>query len=284
MGNLTREFLSDLCISVTDIAVEASYAVLKIYESKEHNNLEVELKKDESNFESPLTVADKKSNEIICAGLRQLEFEGSTIPIISEENLETPFSEREKYQRYWLVDPLDGTKEFIKRNGQFTVNIALIEKVEDKYEPVLGVVTIPVEHKIYYGLSKDASYVGSFSSSSSNWRSSSVKLKKTRPSISGNIKVIVSNSHMNKATEEYIKTEIGKDNDIIRCGSSIKFMKIAEQQADIYPRLNPCMEWDIGASHAILLGAGCNIYDINGKQIYYNSRTLKIESLISIYD
>lgn len=233
-GPLTREDVDQ----VLDIAKEAGDAILDIYEDAE--GVEIDRKADDS----PLTEADMASHRTIVEGLEELPV---GIPILSEEGADTIGPEtRHNWARHWLVDPLDGTKEFVKRNGEFTVNIALVEKGR----PVLGIVHLPVPARTFvavpgedaYVLGEDARHV----------------LEAEPPHPEEPVKIVVSRSHLNEATEAYVEgiEEAGREVELVRAGSSLKFTRIAEGQAHLYPRLAPTMEWDTAAAQAVLEAAG----------------------------
>ncbi len=239
---------------VVQISKEAGALILDIYDTYDFENLKV-LTKDDS---SPLTIADKASHNHIEKELAKLD---SSIPILSEEGSLVDYSDRSKWDKFWLIDPLDGTKEFIKRNGEFTVNIALI----DKGIPVLGVVYAPVIDTVWYG-----SELGSYrSKSNENPNLISVKNSdKDEPII-----VVASRSHLGDKVLEFVKKY---DNyEFLQMGSSIKLCLVADGTADIYPRLGPTMEWDTAAAHAVVLHAGGDVVDNeNGKRLTYNKPNL----------
>ena len=223
----------------------ASQLILQIYH---RNNFMVEIKEDKS----PLTEADKKANEYICNQLISIY---PDIPIISEENKNADYNTRSKYEFAWLIDPLDGTKEFIRRNGEFTVNIGLIHLGV----PVAGFVNIPCSGITYWAIKGCGAWKKNYN------EDESVMIESREALYGGLIKkrksiVLASRSHMNDETTEYI-SKLGEV-ELKNVGSSIKLMWIAENKADIYPRLAPTMEWDTCASDAILreLGGGCQIY------------------------
>lgn len=235
------------------IALKAGQAIMEIYDNVE--DFGIEIKKDDS----PLTKADQAANEIICKGLEALEYE---FPIISEENKQIAYTDRKDYDYFWLVDPLDGTKEFIKRNGEFTVNIALIKK--DR--PVAGVVYLPVKQELYYALEGHGAYkiVGDVES-----KISSQTFKETQD----NLKIVCSRSHINEDTENFISKYTNHEK--VACGSSLKFIIIARGDAHVYPRLGPTMEWDTAAAHAVLNEAGGEIIDhTTGVELKYNKESL----------
>ena len=234
---------SDFMINSIDIDVlvkitqEAGDEILKIYETP----FEVEHKADDS----PLTAADKASNAVIIKGLEEHYPE---IPVISEENKQQTYGERKDWNYCWLVDPLDGTKEFIKKNGEFTVNIALIH--ENKV--VLGVIYVPVTGVTYYARKGE----GSFKSASRGAAFQAIKAKKA--GAADTAKIIVSRSHLKPKTEAYIEAQRQKyaDVEMIPAGSSLKLCLVAEGTAHIYPRFGLSMEWDIAAGHIIAEEAG----------------------------
>ncbi|MFY0698247.1 MAG: 3'(2'),5'-bisphosphate nucleotidase CysQ [Balneola sp.] len=214
---------------IKKIAKEAGQEILKYYDEE----IEVESKTDDS----PLTKADLAAHHYIVNELKKLTPE---IPIISEESGIPDFDERKKWDRFWLVDPLDGTKEFIKKNGEFTVNIALI--VQDK--PTLGVVYVPAFDILYYG--DNAS--GSFKQESNK---SPVQLNTLPYDKSKKARIVVSRSHGDDSTKrklEKIGIEVSEE---VPSGSSLKFCLVAEGKADLYPRLGPTMEWDTAAADAV---------------------------------
>jgi 3'(2'), 5'-bisphosphate nucleotidase len=227
-------------ISIIEMAAQL---ILQIYH---RDNFGIEIKEDKS----PLTEADKKANEYICNQLTSLY---PDIPIISEENKNDGYEIRSKYEFAWLIDPLDGTKEFISRNGEFTVNIGLIHLGV----PVAGFVNIPCSGITYWAIKGCGAWKKNYNEEDSVMiephRGDRVRRKKKI--------VLASRSHMNEETAEYI-AKLGGEVELINVGSSIKLMWIADNKADIYPRLAPTMEWDTCASDAILreLGGGCMIY------------------------
>lgn len=239
------ENFDDLLELAVLAAKEASKEILEVYNSK---NFEIEIKSDRS----PLTIADKRSHERITEILKS-----SSLPILSEEGKEIPYSERSKWDLFWMVDPIDGTKEFIKRNGEFTVNIALIKG----QEPVLGVVLVPVSEEVYWGKSG----YGAFKDGK-KIRVNSYSFKDSR------LKVVASRSHLNDETRTFIDNL--HDPVIISKGSSLKLLLVAEGEADVYPRYAPTMEWDTAAAHAILKEAGGRIVDRDDNELMYNKKDL----------
>lgn len=241
--------LETLLAPVREIARRASQKILEIYQSEDFG---VEDKSDNS----PLTRADMASHHVICDGLAQLT---PDIPVFSEESAKLPFSARSKWSRYWLVDPLDGTKEFIKRNGEFTVNIALI----DGHTAVLGVVHIPVSDTAYYA----AKGVGAFKAVGTE---PAVELR-TRKLNPERIVAVGSRSHGGDAVAAFTAKLPGEVT-LISQGSSLKLCLVAEGQADIYPRLGPTSEWDTAAAQCVVEQAGGVVVDLSMSTIRYNAK------------
>ena len=200
--------------------------------------------------------------------------EKTNIPIISEENAQIDYEIRKGWSRCWIVDPLDGTKEFIKRNGEFTVNIALVENGK----PVLGVVYVPVERKLYYANVKTKECYSLFLSLEESFNVQLEKSSKIQPKkFAGEIRVVGSRSHMNQETLDFVNSvkNDGKKIKVISKGSSLKFCLIAEGNADIYPRFAPTMEWDTAAAHAICKAAGVSVISKEtNKELTYNKENL----------
>jgi 3'(2'), 5'-bisphosphate nucleotidase len=218
---------------IVTIAKEAGKAIMQVYKQ----DFEVEYKQDSS----PLTLADKKANDIIEDGLNQLSV---NLPIISEEGDDILYKDRKHWQYFWLVDPLDGTKEFAKKNDEFTVNIALIHK--DK--PVLGVVYAPALDICYWAKQGEGAF------------KDGKKLPLKAADQHNTYKIIVSRSHMSDETQAFIDAiDTNKEKELISIGSSLKICLVAEGEADIYPRLGPTMEWDTGAAHAIIQESGGSV-------------------------
>jgi len=245
-------------------SLDAGDEIMKIYEQ----DFDFELKSDFS----PLTVADRNANEIINKYLLK-----TNIPIISEENAQLDYSIRRKWDSCWIVDPLDGTKEFIKRNGEFTVNIALIENGV----PILGVVYVPVEKKLYYADVNEG--VACLTAIDSNIKEpselvkKSTLLKRNKLVSKDKIRIVASRSHLNDETKEFIKNieSNNKKVEIVSKGSSLKFCIVAEGKADIYPRFAPTMEWDTAAAHAICKAVGISITNNKtNKELTYNKEEL----------
>lgn len=238
-------------------AIQAGKEILDVYY---HADFELEFKSDNS----PLTVADKRANHIINECLSD-----TGIPILSEEGRSIDYSERKNWELFWLVDPLDGTKEFVKRNDEFTVNIALI----DRNSPIGGVVYVPVTHIIYW-----ASPGGSFKAFVDGEKVSVQSVQQLPLNISNEKFIIAgSRSHLSPETVSFIQSidTKGKDIELKSKGSSLKICMVAEGIADIYPRLAPTMEWDTAAGHAIVKYAGKNIYQMENKEpVVYNKENL----------
>jgi 3'(2'), 5'-bisphosphate nucleotidase len=243
----------NLAKEVTKIAKKAGDAIMKIYDNSD--NFQVQHKADES----PLTIADQAANEIICHLLENLAVK---YPIISEENKSIDFEERKKYTHYWLVDPLDGTKEFIKRNGEFTVNIALIES----QHPVLGVVYAPVLEEMYFAVKEEGAFLVK--------ENLTIQLHASRFSKKDkNLSVVCSRSHLNEATQNFVD-ELDEPK-LVAQGSSLKFLILAKGEAHLYPRLAPTMEWDTGAAQIILEEAGGRVLHAETKEpLLYNKENL----------
>ncbi len=244
-------------------ALEAGEAIMKVYNS----NIAVEYKEDKS----PLTKADKNANTIINSYLKQTEF-----PIISEENKQTDFTIRQTWETCWIVDPVDGTKEFIKRNGEFTVNIALVKEGK----PLLGVIYVPVSKTLYFANVEEKqaykSELNSHKTEISKVFEVAQVLNKAN-SENNKVRVVGSRSHMNSETQEYIEIlkQTGRDVEIVSKGSSLKFCIIAEGKADVYPRFAPTMEWDTAAGQAICNSVGIDVISQETKEpLLYNKKNL----------
>jgi 3'(2'), 5'-bisphosphate nucleotidase len=239
--------LKSLIEPVIALTEEAGRAILEVYSTE----FDVESKADES----PLTQADLASHHCIAAGLERLT---PGIPVISEESGLPSFAERSQWPRYWLIDPLDGTKEFVNRNGEFTVNIAFIEG----QRPVLGVVHVPVQDKTYVGCDG----VGA-----------TLRPPDTAPqaihvaATSGTpVRVVGSRSHRGASLDAYLEA-LG-EHDMVPMGSSLKFCVVAEGGADIYPRLGPTSEWDTAAAQAVVEQAGGSVVTLDGNPMKYNTK------------
>ncbi|MDQ0162555.1 3'(2'),5'-bisphosphate nucleotidase CysQ [Aeribacillus alveayuensis] len=251
-------------IDLLKISLDAGKEILQVYK----NNFGIESKEDHS----PLTLADKKSHEIIVKGLSSLY---PNIPVLSEEGKSIPFETRKEWNYFWLVDPLDGTKEFIKKNGEFTVNIALIEAGK----PVFGIIYAPVLDTAYFAKKG----IGSFKlvNASTVEVQDDLELVNASARLSLAIKkekisVVASRSHLSPETEKYIhqmKEKYGEV-DITSAGSSLKLCLVAEGKADVYPRFAPTMEWDTAAGQAIVEQVGGRVVKTDGKPLRYNKENL----------
>jgi 3'(2'), 5'-bisphosphate nucleotidase len=243
-----------------DAALKAGKETLKYYQQ----DFEVLLKEDHS----PLTLADLEANKVINEMLKSTD-----IPILSEENKLISYEERKSWKKFWLVDPLDGTKEFINKRNEYTINIALIEEGI----PVLGVVFAPALYTIYYGLEELGSYkaITTENNDAGDVLSKASQLNKTKPP--KELRIVASRSHMSDETRDFISKieEKSKIRELQSYGSSLKLCMVAEGTADIYPRLGPTMEWDTAASHAVAIHAGCKILNLDGHgALQYNKRDL----------
>lgn len=239
--------LESLIEPIVALAEDAGRAILEVYST----DFEVQNKEDES----PLTQADLASHRWIEAGLLSLT---PDIPIISEESGLVDFDERSQWQRYWLIDPLDGTKEFVNRNDEFTVNIALI----DNNRPVLGVVHVPV---------LDKTYVGCEGAGAQRRDGDSPPVRIEVAAAAGKSpRIVGSRSHRGSSLDAYLES-LG-DYDMIPMGSSLKFCVIAEGGADLYPRLGPTSEWDTAAAQAVIEQAGGSVVTLDGKPMRYNTK------------
>lgn len=258
-------------------AISAGNAINEIYRSED---FDVQYKTDKS----PLTMADQKSNDIITSALRASDF-----PILSEEGKNTPYTQRKNWERFWMVDPLDGTKEFIKRNGEFTVNIALI----DNDRPVLGTIFVPDRNTLYFA----GCNFGAFKLQDGPFN----KLQESRADAAEEARILLaqiveqssrlpvdqprrasltivgSRSHKTAELEAYVaeKRKSFGDVEFISAGSSLKICLVAEGRADLYPRLGPTMEWDTAAGQAIAENAGAAVYRYDTEEpLIYNKEDL----------
>ena len=241
-------------------ALKAGVAIMEIYNGED---FEVEFKGDNS----PLTKADKAAHEIIASYLSD-----SSLPILSEEGSEIPYTERKNWNRFWMVDPIDGTKEFIKRNGEFTVNIALIEN----QKPILGVVYAPALKDLYFAEEGFGSFkMEGITSIEDTYKSEGIDLSKSV--YPETYTLVVSKSHMNKETQEFVDLKEKECGEIATAsfGSSLKICKVAEGNAHCYPRFGPTMEWDTAAAHAIAIYASNNVNKVNtALNLKYNKENL----------
>ena len=250
--------LEKLLEPVTQIAVEAGQAIMEIYQS----DFAIEHKDDKS----PLTAADNASHAVIAEKLAQLT---PQIPVISEEGGLPSFEERSAWNPYWLIDPLDGTKEFIKRNGEFTVNIALIQD----HAPVLGVVVVPAKNIVYYG-SRDA---GAFKRGSDG----TVNPISVSALGDGPVRVVGSRSHASPELTAYVE-KLGAT-ELVSMGSSLKLCLVAEGAADVYPRLGLTSEWDTAAAQAVVECAGGQVINVDGSRLAYNAKEDILNSYFLVF-
>jgi 3'(2'), 5'-bisphosphate nucleotidase len=245
--------LVELCARAVEIAHRAGAEILGVYDGA----FEVETKGDGS----PLTLADRRSHDCIVAGLAALT---PNVPIVSEEGATLPFDERKNWKRFWLVDPLDGTREFVKRNGEFTVNIALIEGTQS----VLGVVHTPVKRLTHYATGDSGAFriIG-------DALPESLRAREYR---GGPATVVASRSHGQEAVAEFLAQLKSREGEYttIAMGSALKMCLVAEGAADVYPRLGPTWEWDTAAAQCVLEAAGGQLRDLDGRRLAYNTPTL----------
>jgi 3'(2'), 5'-bisphosphate nucleotidase len=254
--------MNDLLKISIEAAIEAGKEILSVYQ----NDFLVETKTDNS----PLTEADKRSHNKIKEILSPLSIE-----MLSEEGKQLSYEDRRNWKKFWLIDPLDGTKEFIKRNGEFTVNIALVEEGV----PVAGVVYVPVTGKLYYGDKDNGSYTFTINGQENKTVESYIQAAEKLPDAAPPevFTIVASRSHNTPETEEFINEKREKYGTIncVSSGSSIKLCLVAEGKANIYPRLAPTMEWDTAAGHAVAKFAGCKVYDYKtGNELQYNKENL----------
>jgi 3'(2'), 5'-bisphosphate nucleotidase len=236
-----------------DAAVSAGEKIMEVYSASAHIDFE------SKNDNSPLTIADKKSHDSIVSMLKKTETH-----IISEESESIDYQIRKKWKEYWLIDPLDGTKEFIKKNDEFTVNIALIKN----NSPFIGIVYCPVKKILYWNDSNK----NVFKKIIGKEKKQLHKRKKVDQG-EKNLRVIVSRSHSNEKTTQYINKLNAPQ--LISCGSSLKFLYIADNKADIYPRFGPTMEWDTAAAHSILKALDIMVTNLEDKkELSYNKKNL----------
>ena len=235
-----------LLLNICNISIKAGKKILEYYE----NNNAVFIKEDNS----PLTNADISSNKIIIEELKKLQID---TPILSEETL-IDWNERKNWNTYWLIDPLDGTKEFLKRNGEFTVNIALIEN----NTPILGVIYVPVTKEIFWGSASNGSF---YSKGGDHKEKLNVSKKIKKP-----LTILASKSHHSEQLDSLLNQI--KDYNLINKGSSLKFCLVALGKADIYLRLGPTSEWDTAAGEAIITFANGHIVNTEGLALKYNSK------------
>ncbi|MGD9332594.1 MAG: 3'(2'),5'-bisphosphate nucleotidase CysQ [Desulfobacterales bacterium] len=267
--------MKELLISAIDAGIQAGNAILAVYET----DFQVEHKSDHS----PLTLADQKSHRILVDQLAD-----HRLPVLSEEGRHLPFEERKRWPSFWLLDPLDGTKEFVKRNGEFTVNIALIEK----QAPVLGVIYVPVGDMLYFGTTAEGAY--KLERAQAAWK----EIQNGPADIDGRLQRLVqrslklphaastpavftivgSRSHSTPEVDD-IKREMQRRHGevaLVSAGSSLKLCMVAEGRAHLYPRTGPTMEWDTAAGQAIAQAAGARVVEFGTDQpLLYNKENLR---------
>ncbi len=245
--------MTEILNPTLELAKQAGQAILEIYQQAE---VETTYKDDNS----PLTTADLASHNVLITGLQQLT---PDIPVLSEESKTIALTERQSWQRFWLIDPLDGTKEFIKRNGEFTVNIALIESGV----PIFGVVHAPVLNTAYWGVVEQGAF--------KQIEDSKPTPIEVKPYKEGDLKLVASRSHANAETEAFIE-RLGADFKIntLSVGSSLKLCLVAEGKAHIYPRFGPTMEWDTAAAQCVVEQAKGVVSTLQGKPLRYNKDNL----------
>ena len=241
---------------IINAAIEAGKVILKVYNSADFG---IETKGDAS----PLTRADVAAHKVIQEALQKTD-----LPILSEEGRTIEYSERKHWRKFWMVDPLDGTKEFIKKNGEFTVNIALIENGR----PTFGVVHVPVTNETFVG-GVDSPAIKIVDGEEISLSKQDMDLSLSQFTRRNNLQVVASRSHLNKETETFLDGLISPQ--IVSMGSSLKFLSIADNKADIYPRFAPTMEWDTAAAHAIMNSLGYKVYKKNtSTELTYNKENL----------
>ncbi|MGI9342843.1 MAG: 3'(2'),5'-bisphosphate nucleotidase CysQ [Gammaproteobacteria bacterium] len=250
--------IAHLTEAVVAIARRAGQAILHIYES----DFDVETKADNS----PLTAADRASHQLIVRELTELT---PDIPIWSEESATISFNSRSLWSEFWLVDPLDGTKEFIKRNGEFTVNIALVRN----NNPVLGVVHVPVHDRDYYGYAGGGSFLAA-----RDGRPDPITVRK--PAASPR-RIVGSRSHRGSSLEDYLR-QVG-EHVMVPMGSSLKICLVAAGDADVYPRLGPTSEWDTAAAQAVVENAGGQVVSLDGKRLKYNTKASPLNPYFIVF-
>jgi len=244
-----------------DAALLAGKEIMSIYS----RDFEVEFKTDAS----PLTEADRSANAVIVNLLKQTPF-----PIISEESKQLPYETRKNWETCWIVDPLDGTKEFVKKNDEFTVNIALVTAGV----PVMGVILVPAEKLLYFAIVQEGKAFKVSTAGGTNPETLFAKAESIQPQTqSSTIRVVGSRSHMNEETRAFMEQlkGKGKEIEIVSKGSSLKLCLIAEGKADVYPRFAPTMEWDTAAGHAICMAVDVAVKDMStGFEMQYNKENL----------
>jgi len=245
--------------AIKKASLEAGGAIMEIYNGPDFGILS---KSDDS----PLTKADLAANKILCNTLKAIS---PDIPIISEENDQLDFEERSSWDYCWVVDPLDGTKEFIKRNGEFTTNVGLVHRGR----PIAGVIYAPVLKQLFWNIPGEGAFID-------NGEEASMQVAGFDDKDVG-LKVVCSRSHLNDATQAFVDQY--NQPELVASGSSLKFMKLAFGDAHIYPRMAPTMEWDTCAAQAILVAAGGRVYQADTKyDLEYNKENLLNPSFIAV--
>jgi 3'(2'), 5'-bisphosphate nucleotidase len=251
--------LTRLLQPVVQIARAAGREILQIYQSAD---FEVETKADRS----PLTAADRASHALI---VRELAALTPNIPVMSEESATIPFEKRSQWQEFWLVDPLDGTKEFIKRNDEFTVNIALIRD----HDAVLGVVHVPARDEDYFGCRGHGAFLRT---AAGGERPIHAQAQSSNP-----VRVVGSRSHRGASLERFLE-RLGP-HEMVPMGSSLKLCLVAAGVADVYPRLGPTSEWDTAAAQAVVECAGGRVVNLEGQPLRYNTRPEVLNPYFLVY-
>lgn len=253
--------IEQLLPSTIAAAIDAGRAIMDIYTHPD-TDWQVERKADNS----PLTLADRRSHQVIARALAHTPY-----PLLSEEGIHTPYNERKNWQTLWIVDPLDGTKEFLKRNDEFTVNIALVHCGV----PVMGVIYIPAKHTLYWGSEGQGAFTAPVCPTDFTVGQAQplpLAHEDTRP-----FRVVASRSHLSPETQSFIDNLCRTHGQVetVSAGSSLKLCLVAEGKADVYPRMAPTMEWDTAAGHAIARAAGCTVtHAETGEPLQYNKEDL----------
>ncbi len=255
---MLKTLFEDTIAKLSVISQEAGSKILSVYES---DQFEIELKSDQS----PITRADRLSNDLIVKGLKE---SFPKIPLLSEESAMIAYSERSKWDEYWLIDPLDGTKEFINRSGDFTVNIALVRGGC----PVLGIVYVPLTGEIFYGAKRQGAFTVK--------KGGKAEPISVRSANEKNLVAFVSRTHPGKETQSL--KEVCPSIHVQPMGSSLKFCKVAEGLGDIYLRLKPTMEWDSAAAQAVVEAAGGKVLQLNSRPLEYNKEDLLNPSFVVV--
>jgi 3'(2'), 5'-bisphosphate nucleotidase len=252
--------MKELLNIAAEAAIKAGKKILEVYAK----DFAVETKTDNS----PLTEADRESHNIIKDHLQQ-----TGLPLLSEEGKQLAFADRKDWETFWLIDPLDGTKEFIKKNGEFTVNIALIKNKK----PVLGIVYVPVTGILYFGSESNGSFKIAYDENKTVEELIANAAKLPDAVSPEKYTIVASRSHSSAETENFIdeRKKIHGEVDLISAGSSLKLCLVAEGKAQVYPRLAPTMEWDTAAGHAVAKFSGCKVYDFKtNEELEYNKENL----------